>query len=60
MIAHLGARKETRWHSFAENLDYPEKSNDWMKYVNSKYVDGKIQILYRDLVEKEAPYEHHD
>lgn len=31
-----------------------------MKYVNSKYVDGKIQILYRDLVEKEAPYEHHD
>ena len=58
VIAHLGARKETRWHSFAENLDYPEKSNDWMKYVNSKYVDGKIQILYRDLVEKEAPYEH--
>lgn len=60
VIAHLGARKETRWHSFAENLDYPEKSDDWMKYVNSKYVDGKIQILYRDLVEKEAPYEHHD
>ena len=60
VIAHLGARKETRWHSFAENLDYPEKSNDWMKYVNSKYVDGKIQILYRDLVGKEAPYEHHD
>ena len=60
VIVHLGARKETRWHSFAENLDYPEKSNDWMKYVNSKYVDGKIQILYRDLVEKEAPYEHHD
>ena len=60
VIAHLGARKETRWHSFAENLDYPEKSNDWMKYVNSKYVDGKIQILYRDLVEKEAPYQHHD
>ena len=60
VIAHLGARKETRWHSFAENLDYPEKSDDWMKYVNSKYVDGKIQILYRDLVEKEAHYEHHD
>ena len=60
VIAHLGARKETRWHSFAENLDYPEKSDDWMKYVNSKCVDGKIQILYRDLVEKEAHYEHHD
>ncbi|MFU0828100.1 MAG: Adenylyl-sulfate reductase subunit alpha [Lachnoclostridium sp.] len=25
LIAHLRARKETRWHSFAENLDYPEK-----------------------------------
>lgn len=25
VIAHLRARKETRWHSFAENLDYPEK-----------------------------------
>ncbi len=37
VIAHLGARKETRWHSFAENLDYPDKSDDWMKYVNSKY-----------------------
>ena len=24
VIAHLRARKETRWHSFAENLDYPE------------------------------------
>ena len=60
VIAHLGARKETRWHSFAENLEKKKKSDDWMKYVNSKYVDGKIQILYRDLVEKEAPYEHHD
>ena len=26
VIAHLGARKETRWHSFAENLDYPDCS----------------------------------
>ena len=36
VIAHLRARKETRWHSFAENLDYPNKSNDYLKYVNSK------------------------
>lgn len=27
VIAHLRARKETRWHSFAENLDYPEKDD---------------------------------
>lgn len=60
VIAHLGARKETRWHSFAENLDHPDKSDDWMKYVNSKYIDGKLQIIYRDLVGKEAHYEHND
>lgn len=60
VIAHLGARKETRWHSFAENLDYPDKSDDWMKYVNSKYIDGKLQIIYRDLVGREAHYEHND
>lgn len=60
VIAHLGARKETRWHSFAENLDHPEKSDDWMKYVNSKYIDGKLQIIYRDLVGREAHYEHND
>lgn len=60
VIAHLGARKETRWHSFAENLDHPDKSDDWMKFVNSKYIDGKLQIIYRDLVGREAHYEHND
>lgn len=60
VIAHLGARKETRWHSFAENLDYPEKSDEWMKYVNSRYTDGKLQIIYRDLVGREEHYEHHN
>ena len=60
VIAHLGARKETRWHSFAENLDHLDKSDDWMKYVNSKYIDGKLQIIYRDLVGREAHYEHND
>lgn len=60
VIAHLGARKETRWHSFAENLDHPDKSDEWMKYINSKYIDGKLQIIYRDLVGREAHYEHND
>jgi len=58
VIAHLRARKETRWHSFAENLDYPDKSDNWLKYVNSKVVDGKLTILYRDLVERGETYEH--
>lgn len=58
VIAHLRARKETRWHSFAENLDYPEKSDDWLKYVNSKLVDGKVEIIFRDLVGRGETYEH--
>lgn len=60
VIAHLGARKETRWHSFAENLDYPGKSDDWMKYVNSKYENGQLHMIYRELVGREARYEHND
>ena len=58
VIAHLEARKETRWHSFAENLDYPEKSDAWLKYVNSRYEDGEIKIIFRDLVGREDVYEH--
>ncbi len=60
VIAHLGARKETRWHSFAENLDYPNKSDDWMKYVNSRYENGQLHMIYRELVGREARYEHND
>ena len=54
VIAHLAARKETRWHSFGENTDYPEQSEEWMKYVNSRMENGEIRILYRDLITKES------
>lgn len=60
LIAHLMARKETRWHSFAENTDYPQKSDNWMKYVNSRMQNGKIEIIYRDLVTGGEKYEHSD
>lgn len=50
VIAHLLARKETRWHSFGENTDYPEKNSDFEKYVNSRYLDGRIEIILRDLI----------
>lgn len=49
VIAHLKDRKETRWHSFAENLDYPEKSKDWEIFVNSKMVDGELKMIHREL-----------
>lgn len=58
VIAHLEARKETRWHSFAENLDYPNKDQSWLKYVNSRMEDGEIVIRFRDLVGREEHYEH--
>ena len=58
LIAHLKARKETRWHCFAENLDYPKKDERYLKYVNSRLVDGKIKILLRDLVGRGEKYEH--
>ena len=58
VIAHLRARKETRWHSFGENLDYPEKDDKWLKYVNSKLEDGNIKIILRDLVNGGDKYEH--
>ncbi|MGN0657105.1 MAG: adenylyl-sulfate reductase subunit alpha [Ruminiclostridium sp.] len=60
VIAHLKARHETRWHSFAENLDYPERDDkNWKKYVNSRLVDGEIKIILRDITEEgQESYEH--
>ena len=59
VIAHLRARKETRWHSFAENLDYPEKDDrNFNKYVNSRLENSEIKIIIRDLVTGGEKYEH--
>ena len=57
LIAHLKNRKETRWHSFNENLDYPETDEKFYKYVNSKLENGEIRMIFRDIV-KEDTYEH--
>lgn len=57
LIAHLRGRKETRWHSFNENLDHPNEDENFFKYVNSRLEDGKIRIILRDIV-KEGSYEH--
>lgn len=60
VIAHLKARHETRWHSFAENLDYPQKDDEnWKKYVNSRMENGEIKIILRNLTkEGQKTYEH--
>jgi adenylylsulfate reductase subunit A len=58
LIEHLRARKETRWHSFCENLDYPNKDDSYLKYVNSVMKDGEVNIVLRDLVSGGEIYEH--
>ena len=60
VIAHLRARQETRWHSFAENLDHPQKDDaKFRKYVNSRLENGQIKIILRDLTaEGQRNYEH--
>ena len=59
LIHHLHSRKETRWKCYQEYNNYPEKDDkNWKKYVNSIYKDGRIQIHFRDLVERGEQYEH--
>ena len=61
LIEHLKARKETRWHSFGENADYPKESEEWLKYVNSRRKpDGETEIIYRELVAGGEVYERTD
>ncbi len=61
LIGHLRARKETRWHCFAEHLDYPERDDaNYLCYINSKLENGRIKIIRRRLVREEEHYEHPD
>ena len=68
LIAHLAARRETRWHCFAENESHPERDDEhWLKFVNSVYADGRVRMIYhpiqtriRDFTEKEAAEESNE
>ena len=61
LIAHLRARKETRWHSFQENSDYPQKKKEYELYINSRMEDdGTIRIIRRPLTGRREKYEHSD
>ena len=53
LIAHLAARKETRWHSFQENLDHPGKDDCFKCYVNSVFENGIVRLIRRELVKIE-------
>lgn len=58
LLAHLEARRETRWHSFQENADYPERNDEFRKYVNSRYENGEFHIIFRPLIDAGERYEH--
>lgn len=58
LIEHLKARKETRWHSFAENADYPDKDNAFEEYINSRLQNGQIKIICRPIIKRGSHYEH--
>ena len=58
LIEHMKARRETRWHCFAENLDHPAREARYEKYINSRLKDGRVEILLRDLVKRGQHYEH--
>ncbi|MDR2826349.1 MAG: adenylylsulfate reductase, partial [Deltaproteobacteria bacterium] len=57
LIAHLEARKETRWPGFSRYQDYPERAQEGQAYVNSQLLDGEIKIIYRKLLTEDS-YEH--
>ena len=53
LVAHLLARKETRWHCFAENASHPERDDDhFLNYINSRYENGKIVVIQRPLEDR--------
>lgn len=53
LVAHLEARKETRWHSFDENADYPKQDDAHFRcFVNSRMENGKVRVFTRPLLKK--------
>ena len=47
LIAHMEARRETRWPGFGVRTDFPEKDESFTLHVNSRLIDGETHIFYR-------------
>lgn len=55
VIAHLKARRETRWAGFSYNLDYPEKDNGFGDvFINSRLENGNIKVILRDISKRQV------
>ncbi|MCK8826143.1 adenylyl-sulfate reductase subunit alpha [Natroniella acetigena] len=51
LVEHLLYRKETRWKSYQQRLDYPDQDDqNWFKFVNSVYdqEEDQIKIIERE------------
>jgi adenylylsulfate reductase subunit A len=57
LVAHLKARKETRWPGFGEYSDYPKEDEGFLCYINSVLTANGLEIIERPLVREES-YEH--
>ena len=47
LLAHMEARRETRWPGFGVRTDYPGKDESFTLHVNSRLTDGETRIFYR-------------
>ena len=49
LLAHMEARRETRWPGFGVRTDFPDKDASFALHVNSRLIDGETRIFYRKL-----------
>jgi adenylylsulfate reductase subunit A len=57
LVAHLLARKETRWPGFQTRQDYPDSDERYGHFVNSVVEPGKeLRIIHRTLDGDEMPW----
>lgn len=59
IIAHLAARKETRWPCYQSNDTYPASSAEYEHFINSVYENGTVHTFGRPLTRRHDKYEHH-
>ena len=49
LIAHLQARRETRWPGFGIHTDYPARDDQYDLFINSVLLDDEIRMIFRPL-----------
>ena len=60
LLAHMEARRETRWPGFGVYTDFPEAREECRYFVNSRRENGKTRILYRELDQENRKWNQED